>query len=421
MGGAVARNSMAHSQQQQQQQQYQQSQIAQAQAEANYANAQAEAMRKQQQQPVAEAVVYAQPPQQQQQYYAQPPQQQQQYYAEPPQQQQYAPPPQQYAQPPAQQQPPPDMGRSMLNQALSEPAPGGSSAAQDLAYLQKQLKVTQLLCEQAMGLYQQSMQLNQAAQRTNVVGNVVGHNTRGNAASLAMDHSRNEKMRASTVPAEKASQMLVDGFKRIPEALRLRYPQEMSRVGNVPAARLKVGSFGRDVVMSAAFGRSGENLNDVMMAKKIADNQREIGECMQVVREQLQLMQIVQARLEQDVVHAQRAQAPAAMPAVPPRPAPAAAAAPPPRPPPPAAAMGPQQLMLRAPHIVDEVAMAPYGIISVPQGAVVLLVQGSLQTGLGGHFQDYIEVSYQGKVGKISRLIVVPAAGAGAMPPPALF
>ncbi|KAH9254730.1 hypothetical protein BASA81_007281 [Batrachochytrium salamandrivorans] len=392
VGGAVARHSVARQEKQYEQHELQQAQIAQAQAEANYANAQAQTLRAQQQQPVAEPMAYAQPTQQQQ------------YYAPPPQQQQL---------------PPPDLGRSMLNQALSEP---GASVVQDLAYLQKQLKVTQLLCEQALGLYQQSMQLNQAAQRTNMTGALVGNlNRRSNAADLVMDQSRNSKMRASTEPAEKASQMLVDGFKRIPDALRMRYPQEMSRVGNVPAARLKVGSFGRDVLMGAAFGQTGNNLNDAMMAKKIADNQREIGECIQVVREQLQLMQIVQARLDQDMANERRGQiptvtaVPSATPAVPPRPAPAAAA--PPRPPP-AAAMGQQQLVLRAPHLVDEVAMAPYGIISVPQGAVVFLVQGSLQTGLGGHFQDYIEVNYQGKVGKISRLIVAPS---GAAPPPAIF
>jgi hypothetical protein len=55
---------------------------------------------------------------------------------------------------------------------------------------------------------------------------------------------------------------------------------------------------------------------------------------------------------------------------------------------------------------VDEVAMAPYQIISVPQGAMVTLVNGTLEGGLGGNYADYVEVDYQGKVGKVSRLIV---------------
>jgi hypothetical protein len=71
-------------------------------------------------------------------------------------------------------------------------------------------------------------------------------------------------------------------------------------------------------------------------------------------------------------------------------------------------ALGAKQVMvvLLSPHIVDEVAMAAYQIISVPQGAVVRLVSGSLDKGLEAPYQDYILVEYNGKVGKISRLVV---------------
>ncbi|KAH9262430.1 hypothetical protein BASA82_000498 [Batrachochytrium salamandrivorans] len=81
-------------------------------------------------------------------------------------------------------------------------------------------------------------------------------------------------------------------------------------------------------------------------------------------------------------------------------------------PPPPPAMTIPIYLTLRVAHIVDEIAMAPYGIISVPMGATVRLVRGTLEGGLGAPYQDYIEVEYQGRGGKISRLVVVPAASA---------
>lgn len=78
--------------------------------------------------------------------------------------------------------------------------------------------------------------------------------------------------------------------------------------------------------------------------------------------------------------------------------------------PPPPAMTVPVYLTLRTAHIVDEVAMAPYGIISVPMGATVRLVRGTLDCGLGAPYQDYVEVEYQGRGGKISRFVVVPAA-----------
>jgi hypothetical protein len=78
---------------------------------------------------------------------------------------------------------------------------------------------------------------------------------------------------------------------------------------------------------------------------------------------------------------------------------------------PPPAIQPQQQLILLelfCPHIVDEEspAIKPHNIISVPQGGQVHLVAGSLAEGLPAPYGDYILVNYNGKVGKISRLVV---------------
>jgi len=68
-----------------------------------------------------------------------------------------------------------------------------------------------------------------------------------------------------------------------------------------------------------------------------------------------------------------------------------------------------QKVQLDDDHIVDENSkeMRKHGIISVPKGSICILLNGSLQEGLGGKYKDYVEVSYNGKVGKVSRHILV--------------
>ncbi len=69
-------------------------------------------------------------------------------------------------------------------------------------------------------------------------------------------------------------------------------------------------------------------------------------------------------------------------------------------------------------HIVDEEskAMKAHNIISVPKGAKATLVNGTLSEGLGGKFKDYVEVNYNGKVGKVSRLVLSLAPSSKATP-----
>jgi hypothetical protein len=216
--------------------------------------------------------------------------------------------------------------------------------------------------------------------------------------------------------------MLDEGFKKIPDALRLRYPTEMSRVGNVPTERLAVGSFGKSVMAGALFGQVGETMNDIKAMQRIKQSEAAIARCIQTVKEQQQLMAVVQARIDQDIQNAQRnegAKANATAIATPAAPPAARAPLPP-------AISSATMLELTSPHIVDEFnpAMQQHQIISVPLGAVVKLVKGTLAGGLGAPYNDYIEVEYNGRVGKISRLIVRPAssvvpAAYGSAPPPA--
>jgi len=298
----------------------------------------------------------------------------------------------------------------MLSEALDS-----APSREDLMALKKQLNVVQLMCDQAIGMYQRALQLTKQAQGTNRAGMVTNVAFRGvGAMDVMLDAKREKEMQAAIQPAEMASQMLVDGFKKVPDALRLRYPAEMSRVGDVPAAKLRVGGFGRAMVATAAFGSRGAAINDITSAQKIRENEQSIAQCIAIVNEQRQLMNIVQARLDQDIAHTpatssstqpQQQQQPVAVVAAPPPP-PAISAAPPP-------AIVPQMVMLQmtAPHIVDEnsQAMRDHQIISVPAGARVALKRGDLQNGLGAPYNDYIEVEYNGRVGKVSRLVVAKA------------
>jgi hypothetical protein len=235
------------------------------------------------------------------------------------------------------------------------------------------------------------------------------------------DAKRDAETKAAVAPAEKASAMLADGFKKIPDALRLRYPAEMSRVGDVPIAKLQVGSFGRSLIMGAAFGQRGENLNDLNMARKIRENEEAISRCIATVREQQHLMSIVQVRLDKDVAQAQTAAARAQTAKAIMAPAPSSALPPPP----PAFGVPPaipaqNYVELTNPHIVNESdpAYQAHQIISVPQGAIVKLVRGTLQAGLRAPYDSYIEVEYNGRVGKISKMVVRPVGGGGGVPAP---
>lgn len=393
IGGAMAGRRAAAQQQQQQQQAMNQAQI-------NQANAQANAAYQQQQQPTVVVVHQAPPPpmatavEYQPTVVAYQPQQIQQ---------------------PQYQQAPVVQGKQMLNRALSagEPSGGGEDVAM-LDYFKKQLNVTQVMCDQAMQLYSQSMAAQKKAQGANVGALLI---RRGPAENM-MELKRDRETKAALEPAEKASNMLVEGFKKIPNELRLRYPTEMSRVGDVPVEKLRVGSFGKDIVMGAVFGNTGDQMNDLAMARKIKENEASIQRCMMCVQEQQQLMRIVQARLDQDISNASRS--------APSTPAPRAAALPPPpalMPPPPPAITAQSlatYLQVAIPHVVDEAspAMQQHAIISVPQNATVRLVRGDLQQGLGAPYNDYIEVDYNGRIGKISRMVVRPLSN---VPPPMMF
>jgi hypothetical protein len=98
-----------------------------------------------------------------------------------------------------------------------------------------------------------------------------------------------------------------------------------------------------------------------------------------------------------------------------------AAYAPPPAQAPPSPinnALPQEYLQLTSAHLVDEgnPINQQHHILSVPAGATVTLVRGNLQCGLDTPYQNYIEVEYNGRVGKISRMIVHPASFE--VPPP---
>jgi hypothetical protein len=94
---------------------------------------------------------------------------------------------------------------------------------------------------------------------------------------------------------------------------------------------------------------------------------------------------------------------------------------------PPPPALSANELVLTANHLVDENSpqMRQFGIISLPAGTFVTLVEGDLVNGLGASYKDYVRIvvpSQGGRHGMISRLVVKPVSeGAGAaMPPPAI-
>lgn len=93
-------------------------------------------------------------------------------------------------------------------------------------------------------------------------------------------------------------------------------------------------------------------------------------------------------------------------------------------PPPPAAPSSQQRQLLRlhSPHLVDEndLANKTHEIISVPCDNIVELVKGDLQNGLGGEYSEYVEVLYNGRVGKVSRKVVTSLADSPSFqaPPP---
>lgn len=203
-------------------------------------------------------------------------------------------------------------GKTLLQTAYSadsSPAPATTAMAvsdpvanpspEDIIALKKQLTVVITQCQQAMGMYQRSMQLQESASRSNM-GAVVFQ--RG--MEKMMQLKRDKEMQAAIEPAEQASEMVAAAFKKIPAALRVRYPSEMSRVGNVPMETLAVGRFGKAVLMSAAFGNTGDLINNVSSMRKIQENKQAIGRCMHAVNEQIQLMSVVQARLDQDLKYA---------------------------------------------------------------------------------------------------------------------
>jgi hypothetical protein len=316
-------------------------------------------------------------------------------------------------------------GQQMLQTALS--SGGGSSSngsgneVAELVAMKKQLEVVQLECQQALQAYQTSFQMQKKAQGSNV-GALLTHGGVG----TAFDFKRDQEMKRALMPAEQASAKLVDAFKRIPNSLRLKYPTEMARVGDVPTTKLAVGSFGMDVLAGAAFGRFGDTMNDIHRQQQIKQNERQIQQCMAVVQEQLTLMRIVQGRLDSDIANAQRyggstATASTATPAVAvpvmnSNPFDSMSSMSTTVPPP---IMAYPKLILIQPHVVDEAspAMKQHNIISVQKGAIVDLLKGDLHQGLGGAYGDYVQVQTDsGKSGKISRHVVQPAPTA---PPPA--
>ena len=59
-------------------------------------------------------------------------------------------------------------------------------------------------------------------------------------------------------------------------------------------------------------------------------------------------------------------------------------------------------------HLVNEndPVYSQHNIISVPAGENVILLRGTPSTGMGVPYQEYVEISYNGKIGKVSRSCV---------------
>ena len=57
-------------------------------------------------------------------------------------------------------------------------------------------------------------------------------------------------------------------------------------------------------------------------------------------------------------------------------------------------------------HPADSVAAITHGLIAVPRGAVVRLVDGDPITGLPPPYADYVMVEFGGKKGRVSKYVV---------------
>jgi len=281
----------------------------------------------------------------------------------------------------------------MLNDALGRNAP-------DLSVLKRELNSLLMTCEQALELYGQSLELNRRAQNINTTSLAYD---RSWGADYAMDIARDQDTQTALFPAEQASQMLSEAFERIHMTqLPKRYPVEMSRIGKVPIAHLKVGNFNSDYAMSF-LGGFGESINEIKMAKKISHNESELSRCINIVREQMNLIRQLEVQIDQDIIRRPVQNAPVIV---------SSMSLPPPPPPPPVMAPGATQsvryLRVTSAHIVDEYdpVYQQHRIISIPAGETVTLVRGSLESGLGSPYNDYVEVNYKGRVGKVARSYV---------------
>lgn len=108
-----------------------------------------------------------------------------------------------------------------------------------LKSITQQLQNVKNKCNNALGLYQKSLQLQQRAGGTNVVGLVARNNNVERLTQL----KRDKEMQAALVPAEKASEVVYDAFQDpVIEVIRQQYG--VQNIGHVPKANLQIGKFG---------------------------------------------------------------------------------------------------------------------------------------------------------------------------------
>eukprot|EP00978_Attheya_sp_CCMP212_P036437 scaffold165182_cov45-Attheya_sp.AAC.1 len=112
-----------------------------------------------------------------------------------------------------------------------------------------------------------------------------------------MQIRRNKKTKESILIAKDACDRLNTAQHRLPNEIRVAYPDEMNGVGNVEIPDLWHGSFFRDFLAGQAGGNVGDAINQVRAMRKIRKNMQELEKIIAVCNSQETKMDSVEKKI----------------------------------------------------------------------------------------------------------------------------